>query len=86
VTNGELIATGLVGSFRQATNALRSVEVQVRALPTNDSRAFLEAARRVGGSVQSSLSSIGTGLSSLRNSELLKASTKSQACKNLGAA
>jgi hypothetical protein len=86
VANGEQIAAGLVGSFDQATKALRNVETQVKALPTNDSRSFLTAAKQVDGSIQSSLSSIGTGLSSLRSPELQKAAAKSQACKNLGAA
>jgi hypothetical protein len=86
VANGEQIAAALVGSFERATSALRGVEAQVKALPTNDPNAFLVAAKRVGGSVQSSLSSIGSGLSSLRSSELQKAATKSAACKNLGAA
>jgi hypothetical protein len=86
VRNGERIAAALVGSFQQATNALRRVEAQVKALPTNDPSAFLVAARRVGASVQGSLSSIGSGLSSLRSSELQRAAAKSQACKNLGAA
>ena len=86
VANGEQIAAALVGSFEQATTALRGVETQVKALPTNDPNAFLVAAKRLGNSVQSSLSSIGSGLSSLRSSELQKAAAKSEECKNLGAA
>jgi hypothetical protein len=84
VGGGEQIASGLVGSFRQATSALQHVEAQVRALPTEDRNAFLGAAKQVGSSVENSLSSIGTGLSSLRNSELEKAAKMSQACKQLG--
>jgi hypothetical protein len=86
VQGGEQIAAGLVGSFQQATTALRHVEAQVKALPTEDPKAFLTAARQVGPSVQSSLASIGTGLSSLRSSELQHAASKSLACKNLEAA
>lgn len=86
VRGGERIAAALVGSFEQATSALRRVEAEVKSLPTNDPTAFLEAAKRVSGSVESSLSSIGSGLSSLRSSELQKAASRSQACRNLGAA
>jgi hypothetical protein len=86
VPGGEEIAAELVGSFQQATAALRHVEAQVKSLPTDDKKAFLNGARQVGGAVQSSLASIGTGLSSLRSSQLQRAASKSQACKNLGTA
>ena len=86
VSGGQQIASQLVSSFQQATDDLRSVEAQVNALPTNDPSAFLTAAKRVGGSVQSSLANIGSGLSTLRSSELQRAATQSPACKNLGQA
>ncbi len=86
VANGDQIASSLVGSFEQATNALKHVQGQVNALPTNDPRAFLLAARQVGSSVQSSLSSIGSGLSTLHSPELQKAASESPACKSLGTA
>ena len=86
VQGGEQIASELVASFQQATTALRHVEAQVKALPTEDPKAFLDAARQVSPSVESSLGGIGTDLSSLRSSELQHAASKSQACKNLEAA
>jgi hypothetical protein len=86
VANGEEIATALVGSFTQATTALQRVRAQVESLPTNDPRAFLTAAKRVAGSVQSSLATIGTGLATLRSAELQKAAGQSAACRGLGAA
>jgi hypothetical protein len=86
VANGEQIAAGLVGSFKQATSALQRVQAEVRSLPTGDPQAFLVAAKQVGSSVQGSMSSIGSGLSSLRSSELQKAAANSTACKKLGTA
>jgi len=85
VADGDQISTALVGSFEQATTALRRVEEQVKRLPTNDPSAFLAASRQVSSSVQSSLAPIGSGLSSLRSSELQQAAARTQACKNLGA-
>ncbi len=86
VTNGEQIAGALLGSFVQATNALKGVQAQVRRLPTNDPSAFQGAVKSVGTSVQSSLSSIGSGLTTLHSTELQKAASESPACKSLGTA
>jgi hypothetical protein len=86
VKNGEQIAGALSGSFEQATAALQNVQAQVRSLPTNEPRTFLTAAKRVAGSVQSSLAGIGTGLSTLHSPELQQAAKQSAACRNLGAA
>jgi hypothetical protein len=85
VPEGEKIATAVVGSFQQATSALRGVQAQVKGLPTGEPRAFLAAAKQIGTSVRSSLASIGSGLASLHSEELQRAAAESGACRNLGA-
>jgi hypothetical protein len=85
VPEGERIATAVVGSFQQATRALRGVQAQVKELPTGEPHDFLPAAKRIGVSVRSSLASIGSGLSSLHSAELQEAAANSAACRELGA-
>jgi hypothetical protein len=85
VPDGGRIAAAVVSSFEQATSVLRGVQAQVKGLPTQDPHTFLAAAQQIGSSVKSSLSSVGSGLSSLRSPALQSAAARSSPCRNLGA-
>jgi hypothetical protein len=83
VGNGQQIANTIVSTFERATNQLRSLQSQVSRLP-NQPQAFRAAASRLGSSLQSSLSGIGSGLQGLHSPALEQAAAKSPACQSLG--
>jgi len=85
VKGGATISAALVNTFQSAATDLRTLEGEVRSLPTGGS-ALHHAVTRLGSSLQGSLANIGVGLEGLHSSELRKAAEQSSSCKGLGAA
>jgi hypothetical protein len=84
VSNGDKIAKGVVNAFTQLKSAMSRAVTQANSLPTNTPQAFKTAAQNLGTTVRSSMTSIGSGLSSLKSTDLEKAAAKEPACKSLG--
>jgi hypothetical protein len=86
VSNGKAISNRLVTVFTRLQSAVAGADRQAAALPTGSASSFRTAAAALGSNVQSSVSGIGSGLSTLKSPELQKAAAKSRACKSIGAA
>ncbi len=83
VTNGNAIQNGIVSAFTQLRGALLDAATKASSLPTSSPKAFKTAADALGTSVRTSMSSIGSGLSGLRNPALEKAAASEPSCKAL---
>lgn len=84
VKEGKAIATALVLTFASAAEDLRSLDGQVKGLPTEGTR-LRDAMTHLSSSLESSLGKVGTGLQGLRSEELRSAAAQSAACQSLGA-
>jgi hypothetical protein len=83
VKNGKQIAASLVKAFGQLKAAMQKAQSSAGSLPTSSADAFKSAAQGLGTSVQTSMSSIGSSLSTLKSPELEKAAAKDPTCKSL---
>jgi hypothetical protein len=86
VPNGSRISSAMVSVFERLDSAVKTATRQASTLPTSSPSAFQAAAAKLGSTVQSSVSGIGSTLSDLRSPQLQKAASKSSACKSIGAA
>ena len=86
VKNGKGIASAITGAFSKLNTTMTQAVKQADSLPTNDATAFKSGAQRLGNSVRSSMSNIGTNLQSntLKSPALEQAAAKESACKSLG--
>jgi hypothetical protein len=85
VKNGKQVQTAIVGAFTQLKSALQTAAGQAGNLPTSSPTAFQSAAQKLGSTVQSSMSGIGSSLSNLKSPDLEAAAKKEPACTSLGA-
>jgi hypothetical protein len=85
VKNGKQIAGAISNAFAQLDTTMSAAVGQAQALPTNSPAAFKSAAQKLGTTVRTSMSSIGTNLqsSTLKSPELEQAASKDTACKSL---
>jgi hypothetical protein len=85
VKNGKQIAGAISNAFAQLDTTMSSAVQQAHSLPTNNATAFKAAAQKLGTTVRTSMSSIGTNLQSgtLKSPALEQAATKDSACKSL---
>jgi hypothetical protein len=86
VKNGKAIAGAIVGAFSQLDSTMTQAVKQADALPTNSPQAFKASAQKLGNTVRSSMTNIGTNLqsSTLKSPDLEQAAAKEPACKSLG--
>jgi hypothetical protein len=85
VKNGKQVQAAIVGAFTQLKTALSAAAGQAGNLPVNSPTAFQAAAQKLGTTVQSSMSGIGSSLSNLKSADLESAAKKEPACTSLGA-
>jgi len=83
VANGARIEHAIVDVFQRLDTAVKSAAGQAASLPTSSPQAFQAAASKLGTTVESSVSGIGSSLSELRSPQLQKAASSSSACKSL---
>jgi hypothetical protein len=83
VPNGRKISEAMVSVFQRLDTAVKSASRQAGSLPTSSSSAFRAAAARLGTSVQTSVSGIGSSLADLKSPQLEKAAANSPACKSI---
>jgi hypothetical protein len=88
VKNGKAIAGAIVNAFSQLNRTMTQAVKQAAALPTDSPTAFKAAAQKLGGTVRSSMTNIGTNLqsSTLKSPSLEQAAAKESSCKSLGSA
>jgi hypothetical protein len=84
VSNGKSIESGISGAFGQLQGVLQSAASEAATLPTDSPSKFGQAAQALGTKVRTSLSSIGSSLTALRNPDLEKAARKEPSCQSLG--
>ncbi len=85
VKNGKQISGAISNAFAQLDTTMKSAVQQSQSLPTNNATAFKAAAQKLGTTVRTSMSNIGTNLQSgtLKSPELEQAAAKDTACKSL---
>jgi ABC-type glycerol-3-phosphate transport system substrate-binding protein len=83
VNNGSQVANAVLGAMTSAKTILVDAQSKAQQLPTNDRTAFANQTKSLGTSVQTSLSKIGAGLSSLKSADLEKAAAKEPSCQSL---
>lgn len=83
VSNGRQLADKVVSAFTHLKTSVNHALNQANALPTDTPAHFKTAATRLGGTVRTSMSGIGTSLNGLTSPELEKAAAKEPACTSL---
>jgi uncharacterized phage infection (PIP) family protein YhgE len=85
VKNGKQIANAISGAFAQLDTTMTGAVKQAQALPVNNVTAFKAGAQKLGTTVRTSMSNIGTNLSSgtLKSPQLEQAAAKDGTCKSL---
>jgi hypothetical protein len=86
VKNGKGISGAIVGAFSQLDTTMSQAVKQADNLSTTDPSAFKAGAQKLGNTVRSSMTNIGTNLqsSTLKSPDLEQAAAKEPACKSLG--
>jgi hypothetical protein len=85
VQNGQKIATALIQGIERNQATLQALQPEVAATPANDGEAVRQQASHVAKTIQSGLSSLAAGTTTLSSPELAKVAAASQTCKSVGA-
>lgn len=83
ISGGSTVSSKIVSAFSSARDQLQNAKNEADTLPTQKPSAFRTAARRLGGTVRSSLQTIAGQLASLKNKDFENATKKTAACGSI---